>query len=98
MSDDVEEIEDVAQIVYGKIYDSSGDKKEYAMVLRVPNGEGYYFHVSGARTYGTLAAAIYLRNHWEEFNNVEPTAGVLLELVKGDSHQHEVIERYGLPP
>lgn len=79
------------------LYDCSGDR-EYSMVLRIPNyrtPEGYFFIVSGPHASGTLAAATYLRTHWLEFKNAQPTAGIILGMPRGDIKHVEVVLKYG---
>lgn len=79
------------------LYDSSGDW-EYSLILRVPNYRtegGYFFLVSGPHAEGTLAAATYLKNNWEEFENADPVAGILLKMPRGDITLHGVLKRFG---
>jgi hypothetical protein len=80
-------------------FDCSGDW-EYSMVLRVPNYRtlgGYFFMVSGPHAEGTLAAAIYFRNHWQEFKNAQPIAAVLLKMPRRDIAKWRVEKKFGFP-
>jgi hypothetical protein len=70
------------------------------MVLRVPNyrtPNAYFFLVFGAHAAGTLAAGIYLKNHWEEFKDADPAAGVVIEMPRSDIAHYRVVAKYGFP-
>ncbi len=89
----------ICETVTEEIFDCSTDW-EYSMVLRVPNYRtlgGYFFMISGPHAEGTLAAAIYFRNHWQEFKDAEPIAGVLLKMPRRDIDNCRVEKKYGFP-
>ncbi len=81
------------------LYDCSGDR-EYSMVLRVPNyrtPRAYFFLISGPHAEGTLAAAMFLKDHWEDFKDADDMAGVLLGMPRAEVDKREVVMRYGFP-
>ncbi|MFX1476294.1 MAG: hypothetical protein ACFFCO_12575 [Promethearchaeota archaeon] len=83
----------------GLLYDSSGNW-QYSMILRVPNyrtAGAYFFLVFGAHAAGTLAAGIYLKNHWEEFKDADPAAGVVIEMPRSDIAHYRLVAKYGFP-
>ncbi len=83
--------------VNNQIYDSSGIWK-YSLVLRLPNPtspNASYFVIAGTHAMGTLAAATYLKNHWDEFQEAETIAGVLLKMPRSDIAHHLVAKKFG---
>jgi hypothetical protein len=82
-----------------QIYDSSGIWK-YSLVLRLPNPlspDASYFVVAGTHAIGTLAAATYMKNHWDEFQKAKSIAGVLLKMPRSDIAHHLVVKKFGFP-
>lgn len=79
------------------VYDSTGTW-HYSVVLRVPKDEmptSYFFIISGDHPMGTLAAATYLKKHWEDFKEANPTAGVLLQMPRSDIAHYLVVKKLG---
>jgi hypothetical protein len=80
---------------------SSTGKKEYAVIIRIPNPgsprEAFFFLVFGAHSTGTFAALKYLRENWQEFTKASPTCGLVLEMPRSTPDMVTVRKRYGFP-